>query len=112
MHCAQQYASATRPDFDFARHKTKQAVVANIDRLVYSTGSTGCYSDNCNKYYCITRRGICGTGTRDALNQAAEYFRDSKYGARPTSLGVPRVAVVLTDGACVVSGGRHGNFPA
>ena len=92
------YASSTRPDFTFDEHTSKAQVNAAIDRLVYNTGPT--YSMTGNTHYCITRRGICGTGTRDAINQARNFYGTTAYGARPKTAGVPRVAVVLTDGTC------------
>ena len=101
------YASSTRPDFTFDKHATKASLSAAIDRLVYSTGDVDISARRFpgNNNYCITRRGACGTKTRDAISQATQFFGSTAYGARPKNASVTRVVAVLTDGTCVADSG-------
>ena len=72
------FASGVTTEFDFDDHSTLRGVRRAIRRIGYSGGYTY---------------------TALALDLAAELFNDpSSSGARPLSAGIPRVAVLITNG--------------
>jgi hypothetical protein len=72
------YSSASRLDFNFKTHTNKAALKSAIANLAYLGG---------------------GTETYKALESArTEVFGSTFSGVRPLSEGIPKVAVVLTDG--------------
>ena len=49
-------------------------------------------------FHCRIRYMRGGTNTYLALSNMTSWFQSTVYGSRPKSSGIPKVAVVLTDG--------------
>jgi Mg-chelatase subunit ChlD len=71
------YNSGVRPDFDLKTYFNGPQVQSVLANLRYTGGGTATYS---------------------GLDMAAKYFSSTAYGSRPSSEGVPRTVVVITDG--------------
>jgi receptor-type tyrosine-protein phosphatase Q len=71
------YASGVRPDFYLNANYNGPTVQNMLANLRYTGG---------------------GTATYAGLDMAAKYFSSTAYGSRPSSEGVPRTVVVITDG--------------
>ena len=71
------FSTKTKREFDLKTHKTKEAVLKAIDRLLYVPG---------------------GSNTHLALDEMRTKSFLESNGARSDAVGHPRVAVILTDG--------------
>ena len=73
----QTYGSGYTFEFYLSTYSAKADVLNAIDNIVFNGG---------------------GTNTATALNAILNYAFTEAYGARPSSQGIPRITIVITDG--------------